>query len=87
MKYYRLIKAVLIGAFIALIFFWLSGCDSFTKTDLPKSQLIKKPVFKDVKTAAIALSNCYAQMRDYSIITGDSDGISSLMGNTERSFE
>lgn len=81
MKYYKQIQSVLIIALIALICFWLNGCDSFTETDLPKSQLIKTAVFQDVKTATAALSDCYAQMRDYSMITGNSDGISSLMGN------
>jgi hypothetical protein len=81
MKYYRQIQSVLIIALIALICLWLYGCDSFTETDLPKSQLIKTSVFQDVKTATAALSDCYAQMRDYSMITGNSDGISSLMGN------
>jgi hypothetical protein len=81
MKYYKQIQSVLIIALIALICFWLNGCDSFTETDLPQSQLIKTAVFQDVKTATAALSDCYAQMRDYSMITGNSDGISSLMGN------
>lgn len=79
MRYYKQIKAALIVAFIALICLWFYGCGSFTETDLPKSQLIKTAAFKDVKTATA----CYAQM----MITRNSDGISSLMGNTERSFE
>ena len=70
MRYYKQIKAALIVAFIALICLWFYGCDSFTETDLPKSQLIKTAAFKDVKTATAALSNCYAQIRDYSMITG-----------------
>lgn len=81
MKYYKQIKIGIILLFIVTICLWLNSCDSFTETDLPKSQLIKTAVFQDVKTATAALSDCYAQMRDYSMITGNSDGISSLMGN------
>ena len=81
MKYYRQIQVALIAALIVIICLWLSSCDSFTETDLPKTQLIKTAVFQDVKTATAALSNCYAQMRDYSMISGNSDGLSSLLGN------
>jgi hypothetical protein len=81
MKYYKQIQIGIILLFIATMCLWFYSCDSFTETDLPKSQLIKTAVFQDVKTATAALSDCYAQMRDYSMITGNSDGISSLMGN------
>lgn len=56
MKYYRLIKVALIVAFIALICLWLYGCASFTETDLPKSQLIKNPIFKGIITVTADLS-------------------------------
>jgi hypothetical protein len=63
MKYYRLMKAALIVALIVLICLWLYGCDRFTETDLPKSQLIKTAIFKDVKIViATVLSDCYAQI-------------------------
>ena len=81
MKYYRQIQVALIAALIVIICLWLFSCDSFTETDLPKTQLIKTAVFQDVKTATAALSDCYAQMRDYSMISGNSDGLSSLLGN------
>jgi len=81
MKYYRQIQVALIAALIVITCLWLFSCDSFTETDLPKTQLIKTAVFQDIKTATAALSDCYAQMRDYSMITGNSDGLSSLLGN------
>ena len=81
MKYYRQIQVGLIAALIVIICLWLFSCDSFTETDLPKTQLIKTAVFQDVKTATAALSDCYAQMRDYGMISGNSDGLSSLLGN------
>jgi len=55
MKYYKQIKVALIVAFIVLICLWLYGCASFIEPDLPKSQLIKTPVFKGIKTATAAL--------------------------------
>lgn len=60
MKYYSLIKAALIVAFIILICLWLYGCASFTETDHPKSQQVKTPVFKGIKTATAVLSDYYA---------------------------
>jgi len=81
MKYYRQIQVGLIATLIVITCLWLFSCDSFTETDLPKTQLIKTAVFQDVKTATAALSDCYAQMRDYSMISGNSDGLSSLLGN------
>ena len=84
MKYYRQIKVALLVALIALICLWLYGCDTFTEADFRKSQLIKTAIFKDVKTAKVALSDCYDQMQDYSMITGNSEEISSLIRNIER---
>jgi hypothetical protein len=60
MKYYRPIKVVLIVAFITLICLWLFGCASFAETDLPKSQLVKTPFFKSIKTATAVFSDYYA---------------------------
>jgi hypothetical protein len=51
MKYYKQIKAALIVALIILICLWFYGCDSFTDTDLSKSQRIKTAVFKYVKNS------------------------------------
>jgi predicted small secreted protein len=58
MKYYKQIKVALIVGLIALICLWLYGCE------------IKRPIFKDIKTGTAALSDCYAQMRDYRMTTG-----------------
>jgi hypothetical protein len=66
MKYYRQIKAALIVAFIVLICLWLFGCTSFTETDLPKSQLVKTPFFKGIKTATAVLSDYYAITQKHS---------------------
>ncbi|MFV5698686.1 hypothetical protein ACM55H_09995 [Flavobacterium sp. ZT3R17] len=69
MKYYRLMKAALIVALILLICLWFYGCDRFTQTDLPKPQLIKTAIFKDVKIViAAALSDCYAQIWEVQVI-------------------
>lgn len=57
-----------------------SGCESFTEIDLPDSQLTGGNVFEDVRTADAALSNVYAQLRDATLVTGLSTGLSNVLG-------
>src|SRR5690349_12179040 len=64
-----------------LILFSISSCDSFVDVDLPKSQLINVSVFEDNSTADAALTSIYAQIRDEGMLTGNSYGISSLLGH------
>jgi hypothetical protein len=60
---------------------WLNACESFTEVELPQSQLTGAAVFEDVTTATAALSNCYAQLRESGMLSGNPDGLSNLMGN------
>lgn len=81
MKYYNQIKVGIIILFILTICLWLNACESFTEVDLPESQLTGSAVFEDVTTATAALSNCYAQLRESGMLSGNPDGLSNLMGN------
>ncbi|RZL98032.1 MAG: hypothetical protein EOO88_61625, partial [Pedobacter sp.] len=54
----------------------LSGCDKFTESDLPVSELNKSAVFEQKNTADAAMTDIYAKVRDNGIITGRSSGIS-----------
>ncbi len=62
------------------VFFFFLSC-SFTETDTPESQLAGEAVYRDTRTASAAIMNCYAQMREKGIFTGNPDGMSNLLGN------
>jgi hypothetical protein len=81
MKYYKQIQVGIIILFIIVICTWLNACESFTTVELPQSQLTGTAVFEDVTTATAALSNCYAQLRESGMLSGNQDGLSNLMGN------
>lgn len=57
------------------------SCDSFVEVDLPGSQLTSTDVFEDYTTASAALTSIYANIRDKGILSGQSYGISSTLGN------
>src|SRR5690554_172780 len=71
----RIVKSVVPGFFCILL-----SCESFVEVDLPESQLTSTAVYEDYATATAALANIYAQLRDNSLISGGSSGISVLMG-------
>ena len=81
MKYYKQIQLGIIILFIIIMCTWLNACESFTEVELPQSQLTGTAVFEDVSTATAALSNCYAQLRESGMLSGNPDGLSNLMGN------
>jgi len=59
----------------------LVGCDSFVEVDLPNSQLTSKSVFEDKTTANAAMTQVYAKMRDNGLFSGNTSGLSHLLGN------
>lgn len=63
--------------FIAIV---TSGCD-FTEVGLPDSQLAAQAVFEDKATADAAMADVYARMRDNSMLSGNAEGLSFLLGN------
>lgn len=66
---------------ITFLFNWLISCDSFVDVGLPKSQLTNVTVFEDNATATAALTDIYAKIRDKSLLTGLSSGLSNQLGN------
>lgn len=66
---------------IAVLFFFISSCDSFVEVDLPKSQLTTIVVFEDYATADAALTDIYAKIRDKGLLTGSNRGLSIQLGN------
>lgn len=66
-------------SFLSLMLF-ISACDSFVAVELPKSQLTAKTVFQDYSTANAALASVYAKIRDNSLLSGNSSGLSNSLG-------
>ncbi|BFM45083.1 RagB/SusD family nutrient uptake outer membrane protein [Flavobacterium johnsoniae] len=66
---------------VAVVLWQLLACDSFVETGLPKSQLSTSEVFEDQATAAAALANIYAKIRDTGMLTGSFTGLSLQLGN------
>jgi len=56
------------------------SCDPFVDTELPNSEITGVSVFEDDVTVDAALSNIYAELREYSFLSGSGFGISGLMG-------
>jgi hypothetical protein len=65
---------------IAGISLWLSGCDSFSETDMPVSELNASEVFEQKNTATAAMTDIYAQIRDNGLLTGKTTGMSRELG-------
>lgn len=64
-------KLNLLFILLVLIF---SNCDDYTNVDYPRNQLTKKNVFEDQQTALSALNFIYSQIREYSLMSGNSNG-------------
>lgn len=74
------IYRIIIGTFLVNIIFGLAGCDHFSETDMPVSELSASEVFEDKNTANAAMTNIYAQIRDNGLLTGKINGVSREMG-------
>ncbi len=64
---------------IFLIFF-LWSCEDFVEVDPPASELASETVFDDVATADAAMAYIYSSLQSRVLVTGDSGGITILMG-------
>ncbi|PJJ07611.1 RagB/SusD domain-containing protein [Flavobacterium sp. 1] len=58
-----------------------ADCESFVEVEVPNTQLTGVAVFNDSKTAEAALIDIYSKLRNSVLVTGDSNGISILLGN------
>lgn len=58
----------------------LSSCENIIEADLPTSQLETAQVFESVSTADGALSNLYAELQYYSVLSGGTGGTGALLG-------
>lgn len=70
-----------IGLFILAV-----SCEDAIEVDQPNSQLTGETVFEDENTARAALNDIYAKIRDQSPVSGNSTGVSVLMGEYADGF-
>lgn len=59
----------------------LLNCESFIEVDLPDSQITGDHVFNDIGTAEAAIANVYSKLRSGVLVSGNSSGISILLGS------
>ncbi|MFH6961670.1 RagB/SusD family nutrient uptake outer membrane protein [Flavobacterium plurextorum] len=73
-------KLIIKITFVSLICSILVGCDDFTETDLPPTQLYSEYVFEDKATAMAAMADVFARMRDNAVLSGTTSGMSHQLG-------
>ncbi|MBO3100273.1 RagB/SusD family nutrient uptake outer membrane protein [Gelidibacter pelagius] len=59
----------------------LLNCESFIEVDLPDSQITGDHAFSDIGTAEAAIANVYSKLRSGVLVSGNSSGISILLGS------
>jgi len=67
---------------ISMLFslFIIIGCEDFIDVDDPNGQILQQTVFEDEGTAEAAVTSLYGKLRDEVLLTGNSTGMSILMG-------
>jgi hypothetical protein len=78
----KMVCFVRILAVVALLFIVIlvDGCDAFTESDVPVSELNTAAVFEEKNTAYSAMANVFAQMRDNGMLTGKTTGMQKEIG-------
>lgn len=76
----RPIKKIVIPALLAMLMLVTASCDDFVEVDRPSGQLTRPAVFEDPATAEAALLHIYARMRDWGMVTGTGQSITTKLG-------
>lgn len=75
----KFIKRYYILCVFTIVFF--SSCEEFVSVDVPETQLSGERVFEDVRTAEAVLVTLYSKMQSNVMVTGDTGGITVLLGH------
>lgn len=75
---FKLINKKFIHLLLCLIL--LIGCEDFLEVDEPFGQINTSEVFEDETTATAAVTTLYGKLRDESLLAGNTQGLSVLMG-------
>jgi hypothetical protein len=86
-KYYRLAnynrsryRNLLLCLILLLIAITSEGCDDFTDTKMPASELPSDAVFQERNSAYAAMANVFSDMRENGLLTGKINSLHSEMG-------
>lgn len=71
---------VLKYSYLLLLLLCIQSCESLIEIDLPDDQINTEDIFKDIHTTQAALANLYTNVRQSSILAGDSNGLGVLLG-------
>lgn len=63
-----------------IFFIFLMGCSEFLDVETPKNQIDTQKVFNDERTANAAMATVYSSMRNSGFLSGNREGIGSLLG-------
>lgn len=80
-------KAVRISIFIFTLALCLWSCEDFIEVDTPNYLIGNDVLFTDAKTVEAAMISIYAKMRDDILLTGDAQGLSTLLGQYADEFD
>ena len=67
-------------ALLLLLLLCFTSCEDFVEVDTPNYLLSGETIFSDSKTVEAAMVNIYAQLRNNVLLTGDTQGLSNLLG-------
>lgn len=71
-------KTTIFKNLLAILSFWVVGCESYIEVETPQSQLTTPAVFEDIVTADAAISDIYAHMRELGVVSGTLGSLSVL---------
>jgi len=71
-------KTTIFKNLLAILSFWVVGCESYIEVETPQSQLTTPAVFEDIVTADAAISDIYAHMRELGMVSGTLGALSVL---------
>lgn len=66
---------------LPVLCFMAVACENFLEVDVPDGQLTGELVFNDAATAQAAVNNIYSRLSQNALLTGNSSGISILLGS------
>lgn len=76
----REVYRILVAIALLIIGTLFIGCDDFTETGMPVTEMNEDAVFEEAGTATAAVTQLYAQLRDAGVLTGRAYGASKMLG-------
>lgn len=71
---------IIINCILLFSLLLMSGCEDYLEVDFPNGQLTANEVFENEATARAAVNELYAKLRESTLLTGISTGMSVSLG-------